>query len=333
MTFIWPGMLVLVVLVPVFVVLYLVQQWRRRQTVARYSSFGLLPAGRGAGFRRHVPPALFLAGLAILLVSLARPQAVLALPREEGTVILTFDVSGSMAADDIKPTRLEAAKAAARDFVASQPLSVQIGVVAFSDNGFTVQAPTTDKEAVLATINRLAPTRGTSLAQGILASLSAIDAGSGTTTHLYSNLPVTPTPTPTPVPAGTYIPAVVVLLTDGENNESPDPLQAAQTAVQRGVRIFTIGLGSASGTTLHVNGFTVHTQLNEAILQQISQMTAGAYYNAVNTQDLHTIYSHLGSQLVVKSQNTEITSILAGASLLVMLAGAAFSLRWFSRAP
>jgi Ca-activated chloride channel family protein len=327
-------MLVLVVLVPLFIALYLVLQWRRRRAVARYSSYGLLPtAGRGAGLRRHLPPALFLAGLTILLVSLARPQAVLNLPREEGTVILAFDVSGSMAADDIKPTRMEAAKAAARDFVQSQPISVQIGIVAFSDSGFTVQAPTTDKDAVLATINRLTPTRGTSLAQGILASLSAIAAGSGTATHLYSNLPVTPTPTPTAMPAGSYTSAVVVLLTDGENNENPDPLQAAQAAADRGVRIYTIGLGSAAGTTLHVNGFTVHTQLNEAMLQQISQLTAGAYYNAGNEQDLRTIYAHLGSQLVVKSQKTEVTSILAGASLLVLLTGAAFSLRWFSRMP
>ena len=128
--------------------------------------------------RRHIPPALFLAGLTILIVALARPQTVVSLPRVEGTVILAFDVSGSMAADDMKPTRMEAAKAAARDFVQRQPPSVQIGVVAFSDNGFSVQVPTNDQDAILAAINRLTPQRGTSLANGIRASLNAIAVGS-----------------------------------------------------------------------------------------------------------------------------------------------------------
>ena len=145
---------------------------------ASYGSLGLVQeaAGRQLGARRHIPPALFLAGLTILMVALARPQTVVSLPRVEGTVILAFDVSGSMAAEDLKPTRMEAAKAAARDFVQRQPRSVQIGVVAFSDSGFAVQAPTNDQEAILAAINRLTPQRGTSLGQGILASLNTIAA-------------------------------------------------------------------------------------------------------------------------------------------------------------
>src|SRR3990172_7727655 len=158
----------------------------------------------------------------------ARPQTVVSLPRIEGTVILAFDVSGSMAADDMKPTRMEAAKAAARGFVQRQPASVQIGVVAFSDNGFAVQAPTNDQEAILASINRLTPQRGTSLANGILASLNTIAAGAGAPLQLSSNR--SPTPTPTPVPKGAYTSAVIVLLTDGENTVSPDPLAAAPAA-------------------------------------------------------------------------------------------------------
>jgi Ca-activated chloride channel family protein len=328
-------MLFLLALVPLSVVLYMVLQRRRQQFVARYSRLGFVPGAtaRGPGIRRHVPPAFFLTGLAILIVALARPQTVVSLPKQQGTVILAFDDSGSMAADDLKPTRMEAAKVAARDFVQRQPLGIQIGIVAFSDSGFTVQVPTNDKEAILAAINRLAPQRGTSLASGMLAALNTIAAGIGQAPHLYTNLNPSPTPTPTPMPKGTYTSAVIVLLTDGENNESPDPLAAAQTAADRGVRIYTVGIGSAAGTTLHINGFTVHTQLDEAMLQQISQLTGGAYYNAESEQDLRKIYDNLNPQLVIKPQKTEVTSIFAGASILALLAGGVFSLLWFSRLP
>jgi len=335
MSFIWPAMLLLLLLIPLCVGLYVILQQRRRRFAASYGSFGLVQeaAGRGLGLRRHIPPALFLAGLTILLVAMARPQTVVSLPRVEGTVILAFDVSGSMAADDLKPTRMEAAKAAALEFVQRQPRSVQIGIVAFSDGGFTVQAPTNDQEASLATINRLTPQRGTSLGQGILASLNTIAVVDTEQAPSLSNLTPTPPPTPTPMPEGTYTSAVIVLLTDGENNEDPDPLAAAQAAADRGVRIYTVGIGSAAGTTLHVNGFIVHTQLDEAMLRQISQLTAGAYYNAENEEALLTIYDNLDPQLVIKPEKMEVTSIFAGASILVWLIGGAFSLLWFSRLP
>jgi Ca-activated chloride channel family protein len=285
--------------------------------------------------RRTLPPVLFLVSLAILLVALARPQAVVALPKVEGTVILAFDVSGSMAADDIQPTRMDAAKAAVDDFVKHQPLYVQIGVVAFSDNGLSVQVPTSDQGAVLAAIQRLTPQRGTSLAQGILASLKAIAVGSsgGLPSEIYSNLLLTPTPTPTPVPQGTYTNAAIILLSDGENNEAPDPLAAAQMAAQRGVRIYTVGLGSPTGTTVHINGFSIHTQLDEATLQQIAQLTNGVYYNAQNEEDLHKVYDDLSTQLVIKPEKTELTSLFAGAGLVILLIGGLFSLLWFSRLP
>jgi Ca-activated chloride channel homolog len=338
MSFIWPLMLWLLLLLPLFVLLYLRLQRRRRGLAARYGSLGLAreaagAVGRRLGWRRHLPPALFLLGLALLLTALARPQAVVSLPRAEGTVILAFDVSGSMAADDLKPSRMAAAKAAARDFVQRQPPTVQIGVVAFSDGGLAVQAPTNDQAAILAAIDRLAPTRGTSLANGILASLTTIAAGGSQATRYYSNLTPVPTPTPTPVPKGTYTPAAIVLLTDGESNIPPNPLAAAQVAADRGVRIYTVGIGSAAGTTLHIEGFNVHTRLDEATLRQISQLTDGAYYNAEDEQDLRTIYENLGSKLVVKPERTEVTSLFAGAGLLVLLLGGACSLLWFGRLP
>ncbi|HEX7973716.1 MAG TPA: VWA domain-containing protein [Anaerolineales bacterium] len=344
MSFIWPWMLVFLLLIPLFVALYLRLQRQRRRLAASYSSLGLArgSSGRDPGIRRHIPPAFFLAGLTILTIALARPQAVVRLPKVQGTVILAFDVSGSMAADDLKPTRMEAAKAAARDFVQRQPSSVQVGVVAFSDNGFAVQAPTNEQEAILASIDRLTPQRGTSLAHGIQASLNTIalsttsQASSGPVagepSHLTDLTPA-PTPSPTPFPKGTYAPAAIILLTDGENNESPDPLAAAQSAADQGVRIYTVGIGSAAGTTVHVNGFNLHTQLDEAMLNQIAQLTSGAYYNAGSAQDLRSIYDNLNPQLTIKPEKMEITSIFAGASILALLIGGVFSLLWFSRVP
>lgn len=324
-------MLVSLLVVPLFLLWYLHLQQRRRQIAANFANVvGALGEGsKRAGARRHIPPALFLSGLAILLIALARPQTVVALPKEEGTVILAFDVSGSMAADDLTPTRMDAAKAAAQDFVQRQPPSVQIGVVAFSDSGFTVQEPTNDQSAILAAIKRLAPQRGTSIAHGILGSLNAIANEMGQIPSTGGNLTLGPTPSPTPMPKGVYTNAVVVLLSDGDNNENPDPLVAARAAADRGIRVYTVGIGSVAGTTLHVNGFIVHTQLDEATLQQIAQLTGGAYSNAANTKDLLAIYDHLDPQLVIKPESIEVTSLFAGASLLVMLAGAAFSLLWF----
>lgn len=328
-------MLLFLLLVPLFVWLYLQMQQRRRRFAASFGPLGVVQeaAGRMLGRRRHVPPAFFLTGLTILLLAMARPQTVISLPRVEGTVILAFDVSGSMAADDLKPTRMEAAKAAALEFVQHQPVSVQIGIVAFSDGGFTVQTPTNDQEAILATINRLTPQRGTSLGQGIFVSLDTIAGGVEPAPSLDDSQTPAPTITPTPLPEGTYTSAVIILLTDGENNQAPDPLEAAQVAADRGVRVYPIGIGSTAGALLKVEGFTVHTQLDEAMLQQIAQLTDGDYYNAENEEELRTIYQNLDPQFVIKEEKMEVTSIFAGAGILVLLMGGTFSLLWFSRVP
>jgi Ca-activated chloride channel family protein len=336
MTFIWPIMLYSLLCVPVLIFIYTRLQLKRKQVARRYAGFGFAQTGTGRplGVRRHIPALLFLTGLTVLFIAMARPEAVVNLPRVEGVVMLAFDVSGSMAAEDIPPTRIEAAKAAARAFVERQPVTIQVGVIAFSDSGFTVQPPTNEKESVLAAIERLKPERGTSIGNGILMSLTTIE---GRTRQdppsLYTNLTPAPTATPTPVPEGAFSHAVIVLLTDGENTVNPDPLAAAQLAAERGVRIYTVGVGSPTGTTLHVNGFTIHTQLDEALLQQISIMTDGEYFNAQSEADLHEIYDNLERQLVIRPEKTEITSLLAGASILLFLIGGLYSLFWFSRVP
>ncbi len=334
MSFIWPALLWSLLTIPLFVLLYLRMQQRRKQYVVRFGSLGLVQqaTGRGVGSRRHVPALLFLAGLTILFFALGRPQMVIGLPKVEGIVILAFDVSGSMSADDFEPTRMEAAKVVARDFVARQPTTVRVGIVAFSDSGFSVQLPTNDQAAILASINRLQPQRGTSLANGIIVSLNTIANVTGQEPTLGVNAESS-TATPTPVSTSADNSAVIVLLTDGENNMDPDPLAAAQFAADRGVPIHTIAIGSVEGTILEVNGFTVHTKVDEATLQQIAEITDGLYFNAETEEDLRTIYEKIEPRFRISEEETEVTAVFAGLSILVLLIGGMLSLLWFSHVP
>lgn len=332
MSFIWPALLIFLICLPLFALLYLALLRRRQSSVSAIGGFGR--TSRQAGkIRRHVPALLFFIGLGVLIFALARPQMVVALPRLEGTVILAFDVSGSMAAQDLEPNRMEAAKTAAIEFVSSQPSTVQIGVVAFSEGGFSILPPTNDSPEIIAAIQRLQPERGTSIGDGILASLNAIIGGNGKELETGAEPSAEENPISPSLPEETYPSAVIVLLTDGENTAPPDPIAAAQAASDLGVRIYPIGIGSAAGTTLEVDGFFVHTRLDEAVLQQIAQISSGVYFNAANVADFQEIYAAISPQLQVKAEKTEVTSIFAGAGLLFLLVGGAFSLIWFSRIP
>jgi Ca-activated chloride channel family protein len=328
-------MLLSVALVPLGVLLFrFVDRRRRRAMLGSGLGLGHGMVRQPTGIRARIPAVLFVAGLTVLMVALARPQATIGLPREEGIVILAFDVSGSMAADDLKPTRMEAAKAATQAFIERLPPGVVVGVVAFSDAGLSVQAPTNDQATVLAAIRRLTPARGTSLAQGIVASLNTIAlVENGPTTNFYSNRSPSPTASLAPVAPGSDASAVIVLLTDGENTVPPDPMAAAQAAADRGVRIATVGIGSAAGTTLDVEGFQVHTQLDAATLQRISDLTGGSYYAAEDEGDLHQVYDDLSGRLVVRQEAIEVTPILAGVSVLLLVTGGLISLLWLGRLP
>jgi Ca-activated chloride channel family protein len=344
-------MLFTLLVIPVIVAVYLLLQRRQRALATSfYSLDGGQPANKQApGFRRHLPPLFSLLSLGIILVALARPQAQISLPRVEGTVILVFDVSASMGATDAEPTRLEAAKVAARAFILSQPTTVQIGIVSFSGSGFTVQTPTNDANPLLSTIDRLEPTSGTSLGQGILTALNAIAVNAGLTTDesmtaeesVAEQSAGQEAQQPGPpeedllaqLPEGTYPASVIVLLSDGENNQSIDPLEAAQAAAEHGVRIDALGFGTPAGTTLEVDGFSVHTALDEATLQQITQAAGGTYYPAQGEQDSQEVYASLTPELVVKPEDMEITSVFAGASILILLVGSLFSMQWFNRLP
>ena len=331
MSFIWPNLLWSLLLIPLLVAVYIGIQRRRRAYAARYASLRLVSDAmkRAPGARQHLPYAFFLLALAILLVALARPQAVLRLPKVESTVMLVFDVSGSMAADDMQPTRMDAAKAAAKGFVEKQPSSVQIGVVAFSDGALAVQSPTDDRQTILASIDRLKPQRGTSLGSGILTALTTIEKSAAN----GSEAGPTPEPAPADATQAQHKSAMIVVLTDGENNESPDPLEAAKSAADAGVRIYTIGIGTPEGTTLHIDGFVIHSQLNAPMLQQMADLSGGTYFNARTEEDLTRIYSEIKPELVIKAEETEITAILAGAGILILMIGGMLSLLWFGRAP
>jgi Ca-activated chloride channel family protein len=330
MSFTWPAMLSFLLVIPLFLWLYISMNRRRERITTSYSALlGRTAAGRNQpGFRRHVPAVLFLAGLAILIVSLARPKLEMRLPRVEGTVMLLFDVSGSMAAEDADPTRIEAAKAAARNFVARQPSGVRIGVVAFSDNGFSVQKPSKNQEEIFAAIDRLTIQRGTSLGQGILASMNAIAADrdlEGQAVNLDG--------LSTPAPGDRFTSASILLISDGENNVAPDPVEAAQAAAEYGIRIYTVGVGTSAGSVLEIEGFRIHTRLYEDTLKQIAQVSRGSYFSIGNEELMDEIYATISPQMVFKAEEMEVTSVFAGASILLLLVGGAFSLAWFGRLP
>jgi Ca-activated chloride channel family protein len=249
------------------------------------------------------------------------------LPRVEGTVILAFDISQSMNADDLEPTRMEAAKKAATAFVESQPSTIDIGVVAFSGGGLVVQPPTDDQGAVLATIDRLTPQGGTSLGQGIFSALNGIVG------EAIAVDPADLEEGDLDLDVGRYPSAVVLLLTDGENTEMPDPLQIAQLAAEAGVRIYPVGIGSEEGAILNIDGFNVVSRLDETILEEIAGLTNGSYYRAADEEALQEIYKNVDLQLTMSGEKMEVTALFAGLSMIFMLLGTGLTLWWLGRMP
>ena len=338
MTFIWPPLLLALLLVPVGLLIARRIGERRRGRVAALVGFqggAVARAGRPARRRavEALPGVLVTLATIVLCVALARPQALVALPRLEGTMMLLFDVSGSMAADDVSPTRMEAAKATARSIVDARPEGVVIGVVAFSDAGLAVQEPTSDQATVDAAIARMAPSRGTSLGAGILATLTAIDKARSTTPRsYYSNQSPGPSVAPAPVAPGSDASTMIIVLSDGENNERPDPVTAATAAANRGIRVVTLGVGTTAGTTLDLDGFRVQTKLDEATLQSIADTTAGTYLPADQAATAG-VYDQLARALVVRDEGVELTGLVAALGLALLVAGAAISLARGGRLP
>jgi len=293
-----------------------------RDRARTLAAAGLTPPGR-SGVRRHVPPALFLAALTLLLFAVARPEATVRIPRAEGTVILTFDVSNSMTAKDVTPTRLAAAQNAATGFVDAQPSTVDIGVVAFDQGATTTHAPTRNHEDAVAAIKRLRASGGTSIGQAILAALTAI-VGQDV------KLPDPNSDAPKPL-LGYWGSATIVLLSDGEDTGGPDALAAAQLAADAGVHIETVGVGTVAGTTIEVDGFQVATALDEDLLTQIAQSTNGSYHRAADAQSLDTIYRSLDLRITAKPELLELTGAVVGAAVLLLTIGGLLMISWYGR--
>ena len=339
MTFQWPELLWLLAAVPALVAAYVILLRRRRKVALQYASLSLVrEASAIRSMRRHIPPVLLLIALALMIAATARPSAVLTLPSQHETVILAMDVSGSMRATDVQPTRLAAAQAAAKAFVAEQPENVRIGVVAFAGSATVAQAPTRNHEDVLAAIDRFQLQRATAIGSAIVVSLATLfpDAGidlaaltAGDDSSRKSTKPATPAFKP--VPPGSYTSGVIVLLTDGQRTTGPDSVKAARLAAERGVRIYTVGVGTPQGTIVGIEGWSMRVGLDEETLKAVADLTRGEYFYAGSAVDLKKIYESLRSRLVLERKRTEVTALFAAAAALLVVVSAALSLAWFNR--
>jgi Ca-activated chloride channel family protein len=322
-----PWMLLALVLVPWLVFAYWRMLRRRAARMARLASDGLVPttAGQRVRWHRHIPFALFVLALVLVGVGLARPTMSLALPARSGTVILAFDVSNSMRAEDLGPTRLAAAKKAAVAFVERQPRTIRIGVVAFGDSAVRVLEPSNVKEEVVAAIERLSVGGGTSLGQGLFASLRAI-AGKPLTLNESTLDSDTGQ-----VDIGFFGSSTIVLLSDGENTSRPDPLDIAKVASTAGVPVHAIGIGTKQGTVIEVDGFNIATALDEELLKKIANVTDGTYDHAADAATLAKVYDSIDLEFKTTRKPREVTALFAAAGGLLFTLGALLSMSWFGR--
>ena len=362
LSFLWPSFLWGLVLVPLLLGAYVLLLRRRKKGALNYGNMALVKRAIGVtGWRRHLPPALMLAALTILIIAMARPTAQVSLPSTRATVMLAMDVSGSMRAADVDPSRIVAAQAAAKQYVKDQPKDVLIGIVAFAATALLVQNPTTDRLSLNAAIDRFELQRGTAVGSGILVSLSTLfpqenfpitqfnggGFGRGNGGYGANNgydfagrfggraLGDTKTAAPekkhVPVEPGSYKNAVIILLTDGATNAGYDPVEAARIASEYGVKVYTVGFGSTRGSIVGFGGFQMRAQIDEEALKKIADMTRGRYFHAASADELKAVYNVLSKQLIMETKEMEITSFFAAAAALIMLASAGLSLAWFGR--
>lgn len=356
MQFVWPQLLALLLVVPVLIWMYTRLMKRRAVRIAELAAKGFSPnaAAQKLGKRRHIPFAFFLLGLTLLLGSLARPQTTVSIPKREGTIILAFDVSNSMRADDLKPTRMAAAKVAALALIAKQPSNIKLGVVALSDGSLVTQQPTFDREPVINAVNRLTARGATSLGRGLLAALGSIagkpikfspssDDDPNAAGSTDASAPDTQASTGTPnvdaappgsidsVDIGYFGSAAIVLLSDGENTATPDPLEVAKLSSTAGVKIYAVGVGSGEETVIDIDGFKVATALDEEMLQGIAKFSDGAYFRADDAETLSKIYSSIKLKWKSTPERTEVTSLAAALGAIALTIGSLLSLLWFGR--
>ena len=341
MNLLWPEWLWSLLLLPLLAAAYLALLARRKKNTVRLASVALVKQalGAGPGWRRHVPPALLLAAVAVLLLASARPTARIKLPSVQETIILAMDVSGSMRATDVKPNRLVAAQEAAKAFVAGLPRTVRIGVVSFAGTAAIVQPPTFSREDVVAAIDRFQMQRGTAIGSGLVLSLASLFPVDGIDLSQITGQRAMP-PAPgektqkkpfVPVEPGSFSSAAIILLTDGQRTTGPDPMEAAKMAAERGVKVYTVGVGTKNGEIIGFEGWSMRVRLDEETLKNIANATRANYFYAGTADDLKQVYQGLSSRLVVETKETEITGFLALAGALLAIAAAALSVWWFGR--
>ena len=344
MNFLWPQFLWLLLAVPILVLLYLWLLRRKKKMAIRYASLSIVREAMGPAqsLKRHLPPFLFLLSMVAMLVGSARPLAVVTLPSNQQTIVLAIDVSGSMRAADVQPSRLEAAQAAAKSFIKDLPRTVKVGVVAFAGSAQVAQLPTTNHEDLHAAIDSFQLQRGTATGNGLVMALSTLfpDAGIGiddfAPQSVKKGVPIDqagkePKKEFKPVAPGSYNSAAIIMLTDGQRTTGVDPLDAAKMAADRGVRVYTVGVGTVDGETIGFEGWSMRVRLDEDTLKAVANKTQAEYFYAGTADDLKKVYSTLSSRLTVEKKETEISSLFAlGAAVLALLA-AGLSLLWFNR--
>lgn len=345
MSFLWPHMLWLGVLLPGLVLAYRLLLRARKKAFVVYPNLSVVRQAQTSSWRRHVPPLLILAAAACLVVAAARPTATVSLPTDQRTIMMVMDVSGSMSADDVSPTRLSASQVAAKAFASALPVNVRIGVVAYGGEAHLVQAPTLQRDEVLAAIDRFQLERATAIGSGLAVALSTLFPGDGIDTSSLTESHGLKRPRGTsvdstvahdglpsrPVAPGSYESAAIVLLTDGQNTVGPDPIEVAQIAASHGVKVFAVGFGTPEGTVIGFDGWSMRVRLDEETLKQIANLTHGEYFRAGSGTDLQQVYGALRSRLVFERKATEITVLFACAAALLMLAGVTLSVWWFGR--
>ena len=341
MSFLWLELLWGLLLLPALVLAYLLLLQKRKRNTVRLPSVALVKQamGSGPGWRRHLPPALLLAAVAVLLLASARPVAKLKLPSQQETIVLAMDVSGSMRATDVQPNRLVASQEAAKAFVAGLPRTVRIGVVSFAGTAAIVQAPTFSREDVVAAIDRFQLQRGTAIGSGLVLSLATLFPDEGIDLSQITGaraMPAAPGEKKekkpfTPVEPGSYSSAAVILLTDGQRTTGPDPMEAAKMAAERGVKVFTVGVGTKAGETIGFEGWSMRVKLDEDTLKNIANATRANYFYAGTAEDLKQVYQGLSSRLVVETKETEVTALFALAGALLALLAGGMSVWWFGR--
>jgi len=344
MHFIWPEFLWLLLVLPLLVLLYLWLMRRKKKTALRYASLSIVKEAMGPGqtIRRHIPPVLFLLALAAMVLASARPTAVVTLPSNQQTIILAMDVSGSMRATDVQPNRLVAAQNAAKSFIAELPRNVKVGIVAFAGSAQVAQLPTLNRDDLVTAIDRFQLQRATATGNAIVISLAtlfpdqgielaALQGGRDRQRGFAIDGEKKEKKEFTPVAPGSYTSAAVIMLTDGQRTTGVDPLEAAKMASDRGVRVYTVGIGTVDGETIGFEGWSMRVRLDEETLKSIATKTDAEYYYAGTAQDLKKVYNTLSSRLTVEKKETEISGLVALAAAALALLSAGLSLLWFNR--